>query len=281
MGARDQASDAGVTVTDGAGHARAEPGRQQPGRRSVLRSMALAGLVTAAVAVTTEQAEARRAVGPADHDAASVPPLPDPRLGELSVAWRSATTSRTIALTFDDGPDPRWTPAILDRLAAAGARATFFCCGRAAARHPGLVRRAAALGEVANHSWSHPDLGMMDATQVRAEIDRTHETLAAILGHPPRLFRPPYGNIRGAVLVAAAIHRYRLVLWSDVVQRAGATADRDVARLTDALAPGQILLAHDGRGDRAGVVERLPRLLTSLHRAGYAVTTITDLLAGG
>jgi peptidoglycan-N-acetylglucosamine deacetylase len=273
-------SGAGVSGAGESGQAAAGSAGRQPVRRSVLRGVALAGLVAATVAVTTEQAEARHAGAGHDRDAGAVPPLPDAELGGLSIEWRAATTSRTVALTFDDGPDPRWTPAILDLLAAAGARATFFCCGHAAARHPELVRRAAALGEVGNHSWSHPDLGMVDAARVHAEVGRAHDTLAAILGRAPGLFRPPYGNVRGSVLVAAARHRYRLVLWSQVVQRARATADGDVARVAGALAPGQILLAHDGRGDRGGVVQRLPGLLASLTGAGYAVTTVTDLLAG-
>jgi peptidoglycan/xylan/chitin deacetylase (PgdA/CDA1 family) len=255
-----------------------QPRRRDPSRRAFLRGAAIAGAIGAVSAGTASSAYARPPSGPSAHDSATVPPWPEARLGELSVIWRVRPGRRAVAITFDDGPDPRWTPHVLDMLGEAGARATFFCCGQAAMRHPDLVRRAAAQGEVGNHSWSHPDLANLSAERVDSEIDRAHRELSAIAGRPPTLFRPPYGNLRGPAMVAAARHGYKLVLWSDMVQRAHQTATADVQRLVSHLAPGQILLAHDGRGSRTGVLQRLPLLLRALHRAGYSVTTISDLL---
>jgi len=251
------------------------------GRRGFLRGAVATGLAAAILATSGREAEARHATGPGDLAAATVPPWPEPYLGQLSITWRVATGRRAVAISFDDGPDPRWTPAVLDALAHAGARATFFCCGQAARRHPGLVRRAAAAGEIGNHSWSHPDLAALSSLQVDREIDRTHDLLGGILGRPPTLLRPPYGTTRGPVLTAAARHGYRIVLWSDMVQRAAHRADQDVARLLATAAPGQVLLAHDGRGDRLGTLQRLPLLLAGLTAAGYTLTTVGELLASG
>lgn len=254
-------------------------GRRSPASRRVfLRGMAAAGGAAALLAAGTSKAAAQRDHGVRDHFAATVPPWPDPDLVELPLIWRARTDRRAIALTFDDGPDPRWTPRVLDLLAAAGARATFFCCGEAARRHPDLVRRVAQLGEVGNHSWSHADLATLSDESLDDEVNHTHELLGAITGQPPALFRPPYGNLRGAVLLAAARRRYRAVLWSDMVQHAHATPAADTARLLARAAPGQILLAHDGRGNRAGVLARLPALLRGLREDSFELVTVSELL---
>jgi peptidoglycan/xylan/chitin deacetylase (PgdA/CDA1 family) len=259
----------------------AEAERRRPpsgSRRAFLRGVAVAGGAAALLAGGAGRAAAERREGVRDHLAAAVPPWPDPGLTELPLLWRVRTDRRAIALTFDDGPDPRWTPRVLDLLGEAGARATFFCCGEPARRHPDLVRRAARLGEVGNHSWSHPDLATLGDDPLDDELDGTHRLLAGITGRVPTLFRPPYGNLRGAVLLAAARHGYHVALWSDMVQRAAATPGADVARLLARAAPGQILLAHDGRGDRAGTLARLPALLRGLRQDGFELVTVSELL---
>jgi peptidoglycan-N-acetylglucosamine deacetylase len=252
----------------------------QMSRRTLLHGAALAGAAVAGAGGATALQRAISPAGPADGDAAAVPPWPEANLVELAVSWRVPTQRRAVALTFDDGPSPRWTPTVLDLLADAGARATFFCSGQAAHRYPELVRRAAELGEVGSHGWRHLDLARLHPSQVQAEIDAAHHTLTTITGQAPTLLRPPYGTLRGPVLVAAARHHYRIVLWTDLLQRAGADPRADVDRLLGGLAPGQILLAHDGRGDRTGTVQRLPLLLAELLGRGFAVVAVGDLLRG-
>ncbi len=248
-------------------------------RRAFLRGVAVTGGAAALATGGAAKAAAARDHGTGDRLAATAPPWLDPDLAELRLVWRVRTERRAIALTFDDGPDPRWTPRVLDLLAEAGARATFFCCGEPARLHPELVRRAARLGEVGNHSWSHADLATLNTAPVGRELDQTHQLLASLTGQPPTLFRPPYGNLRGAVLLAAARHRYGAILWTDMVQHAASTPAADTARLLAHAAPGQILLAHDGRGDRAGILERLPALLHGLRGDGFELTTVSDLLS--
>jgi peptidoglycan/xylan/chitin deacetylase (PgdA/CDA1 family) len=109
-----------------------------------------------------------------------------------------------LALTFDDGPNPAWTPQLLDLLAEHNVQATFFMVGKFAEAEPALVRRVLAAGHtIGNHSWSHPNLAMTAAGQVTEELTRTSETLQQIAGAPVKYFRPPYGARRPFVLNAA------------------------------------------------------------------------------
>jgi peptidoglycan/xylan/chitin deacetylase (PgdA/CDA1 family) len=109
-----------------------------------------------------------------------------------------------LALTFDDGPNPAWTPQLLDLLAKHSARATFFMVGNFAKAEPALVRRVAAAGHlIGNHSWSHPNLALTPAHQVTEELTSTTDMLQQITGTTVRFFRPPFGARRPFVLRAA------------------------------------------------------------------------------
>jgi len=120
-----------------------------------------------------------------------------------------------IALTFDDGPNPRWTPLLLDTLAEHGVKATFFLIGQYATRQPELVRRMYAAGHlIANHTWSHPDLAITGERQTREELARTNGELERILGAPVRFFRPPFGSRRPATLRIARELGLTPVMWN-------------------------------------------------------------------
>jgi peptidoglycan-N-acetylglucosamine deacetylase len=120
-----------------------------------------------------------------------------------------------LALTFDDGPNPAWTPQLLDILAASGVRATFFAVGRFAGAEPALLRRVAEAGHlIGNHSWSHPNLARTGSSRVHEELRRTSETLGGIIGEPIRYFRPPFGARRPAVLRIARELGMVPVLWN-------------------------------------------------------------------
>jgi peptidoglycan/xylan/chitin deacetylase (PgdA/CDA1 family) len=109
-----------------------------------------------------------------------------------------------LALTFDDGPNPAWTPQLLDLLAEHNVGATFFMVGNFAKAEPALVRRVAAAGHlIGNHSWSHPNLALTRGPQVTDELTSTSDTLQQILGSPVRFFRPPFGARRPFVLRTA------------------------------------------------------------------------------
>jgi len=183
---------------------------------------------------------------------------------------------RSVALTFDDGPDPAVTPAVLEILGRRGARATFFYVGRRAEAHPDLVARTARLGHrVENHSYRHPSaFCFLGPRAIGREIDRAQEVLARCAGEPPRWFRAPAG-IRNPWLDGALVRRrLELASWT---RRGFDTVSRDPAgvlrRLTRSLAPGDVLVLHDGSAarDRSGrpvIVETLPRLLDAIDAAG-------------
>jgi peptidoglycan-N-acetylglucosamine deacetylase len=194
-----------------------------------------------------------------------------------------------IALTFDDGPDPEITPRVLDLLDGAGMRASFFVIGRRARAHAGLTAEIARRGHrVENHTDTHPHLfACYPAGLLRREIERTQSAVAAATGRRPRLFRAPAG-LRNPLL-DWVLHRagLRLVSWTrrgfDAVDRNPAAIAR---RLLAGLAPGDILLLHDGRATArpAGnpvVLEVLPRLLDALARRGMRSEAIPDPAGSG
>jgi len=120
-----------------------------------------------------------------------------------------------IALTFDDGPNPEWTPRLLDMLAKHDVKATFFMLGKFASVQPELVRRVAAEGHViGDHSWSHPKLSYCRAHRIEDELKQTKDALEQIVGSPVRFFRPPHGARRPAVFRIARDLRLETVLWN-------------------------------------------------------------------
>nr|WP_225956408.1 polysaccharide deacetylase family protein [Amycolatopsis lexingtonensis] len=176
----------------------------------------------------------------------------------------SARPVSTVALTFDDGPYPSTTPALLAALGEV--RATFFLWGEHAEAHPALVRAIASAGHVlGNHTWTHPRLTSLDAASRDAEIRRTQELLTSLTGVRPVLFRPPYGDTDPAVASAAAEQGLDEVLWSvDTRDWAGCSAD-EIVTAASAVEPGGVVLMHEGR---PATVEAVPRVLAALAARG-------------
>ncbi|MGC5018965.1 polysaccharide deacetylase family protein [Micromonospora sp. DT47] len=207
-----------------------------------------------------------------------------PRASRVEVVWGVNTTRRLIALTFDDGPAPNWTPQILSILAEAGARATFFMVGRNARRHGHLVADRLAGHEVGNHTWAHRDLARMTYEESRAAISRAHDELTRLCGREPTLLRPPYGHLGGSTLLAANDLGYQVVLWNRQMLESQYT--HDPAGLVDyvvgSCTPGTILLAHDtGPADRLIAVRGLAVMIKGLRAQGFDFVTVSELLAAG
>lgn len=206
-----------------------------------------------------------------------------PHLGTPAAVWRGPAHRRRVALTFDDGPEPRWTPRVLDLLAARRVRATFFVVGARAARTPGLLREMAAAGhELANHSWSHPSLWFCPPKRTLIEVVRTHELLADLTGRPPRHFRPPWGMVNLALPSALARVGERCVFWS--LQPEGLRvrpAGVQVSTLLRRVHPGAIVDLHDAEGlpgAPARLLAALPAMLDGLRVAGWELVTVGELL---
>jgi peptidoglycan/xylan/chitin deacetylase (PgdA/CDA1 family) len=159
-----------------------------------------------------------------------------------------------LALTFDDGPNPAWTPQLLDALAEHGVRATFFMVGRYAETEPALVRRVAEAGHlIGNHSWSHPNLAITATNRVHEELSRTSDTLEEIVGAQVRFFRPPFGGRRPVVLRIARELGMTPVLWNAITNDwSEPSADRIALRLMQKIDRNQHkgqatnLVLHDG-----------------------------------
>lgn len=183
-----------------------------------------------------------------------------------------------VALTFDDGPDPAGTPAVLDILDRRGVRASFFCIGARAERHPALVREIAARGHcVENHTFCHPNgFAFRGPRGLAAEIGRAQILLTALTGRSPRFFRAPMG-LRGPLL-EPVLQRFGLSLVSWTRRgRDGLRADPDavLARLARGLSGGDVLVLHDGGPMGGSVAVRvLPRLLDAIAARGLRVVPL-------
>ena len=200
------------------------------------------------------------------------------------------TVRSGVALTFDDGPDPRSTPAVLDLLAAAGVRATFFLVGQRAAAHPALVERTARDGHaIGSHSWSHPVPWRTSAVDLLRDYRRGHEAVQQALGGATRLFRPPHGHLGPASTAAVRLLRLRPVLWThdpedwragvgaaDLRRRLADVCDGGVVLLHDALVrpPAEAGLPEGSDDERTETLLALPGLLADLRTAGLSPTTV-------
>lgn len=200
----------------------------------------------------------------------------------------AAEAAGCVVLTFDDGPDPVVTPAVLDLLDARGARASFFCVGEHAAHHRELAKEVARRGHrLENHSYTHRNgFYFHPPATLDRELGRCQEELERASGRPPSFFRAPAG-IRSPLLDGAlARHGLRLVSWTrrgfDTVSRNPATV---VSRLTRGLRAGDVILLHDGaRGARSGstrvVLDALPLVLDAIESVGLRAMPLVDDSAG-
>ena len=201
--------------------------------------------------------------------------------GQLAVTWEVQTDRPLLALTFDDGPGPNWTPMVLDILEAHRAPATFFMVGSRVRRHGRLLRGRIDRHEIGNHTWDHADLGRCGAAEARSELRRAHEAIIDATGRVPRLFRPPFGHLSGSALIAASELGYQVVLWSRKMHEAKyPNTAKQAEAMIRATRPGNIVLAHDvGHHDRLVSIRGLPAMITGLRARGYEFVTVTDLLA--
>ena len=192
-----------------------------------------------------------------------------------------------VAITFDDGPDPEWTPKILDILRAANVKAAFFVVGVNAERYPGLVRRIVTEGhEIGNHTYYHPNLALCWPEHVRLELNATQLLLETITGRSTTLFRPPYAadtqpsQISELTPLQIAQDLDYLVVLENIDPQDWAKPGADIIlqRVKQQRRDGSIILLHDAGGDRSQTVEALPRILDWLHARGDTVVPLSTLL---
>ena len=206
---------------------------------------------------------------------------------------------KKVAITFDDGPDPRWTPRILDVLKAKHAKAMFFLIGMQAEAYPRIMERIFAEGhEIGNHTWTHPDISNIHSRYFRWELNLTERFFAARLGIKPVAFRPPY-SIDQEPDTADQVRPLQLsqdmgyVTIGDKIdpddwrENPRPTAEQITeAVLNGPLPPcrpgdqkcGSIILLHDGGGNRRETVRALPMIIDSLRARGYEIVPVSELI---
>ena len=195
---------------------------------------------------------------------------------DARVVFQTGEESGKLALTFDDGPDPRWTPLVLDMLARLQVRATFFVLGSAAKDHPELIAREVAEGhEVAVHNWVHTDVYGVDFDELTTSVQRTCEAITAAGAPAPRLWRPPYGRVDAPAIMVASQQSLDVLLWSVHTPSAA-----KAAAVKDDAGAGSVVLCHDGRTQPSeALFTALEDAVRSLLERGLTVTTGSDLLS--
>jgi len=190
------------------------------------------------------------------------------------------THIREIALTFDDGPNPYYTPQVLAVLQQFGVKATFFDVGYLVADYPNIVRQEYHQGNiVANHSWSHPVLTYFSAQGIKSQLTSTTNIIQATIGVRPSYFRPPYGAINNTVLAQARNLHYTTVMWDGSAEDWNLPGVNVIVSKTLYYARnGAILLLHDGGGNRAETVAALPIIINDLRSRGFRFVTIQQLV---
>ncbi|MDN7241607.1 LysM peptidoglycan-binding domain-containing protein [Planococcus sp. N028] len=191
------------------------------------------------------------------------------------------TTSKVIALTFDDGSDGTNIQKILDILSANKVKATFFLTGSGAEKHPQPIKNIVAKGhQIANHSYSHPDFTKISAAKMKAELDKTEATIKKITGNSTKpLFRAPFGATNSAVLAAVGNAGYtHTIQWNiDSLDWKGVSSTSITNKVMNNVVPGTIVLMHTGAG-ASGTPGALPGMISKLKAKGYSFVTVSELL---
>ncbi len=204
--------------------------------------------------------------------------------------YTAKPSSRAIALTFDDGPWPETTDQILDILEANGAKATFFTIGEQIANYPNQIKRAANMGcQICTHTWDHAagsgngvDISRMSAEEQVQEVQKGYAAIADVLGkEPSHILRAPGGNFYGDTIDNLWPYVDAEIGWDvDTMDWSKPGADAIKSAILT-VQPGQVILMHDGGGDREQTVQALREALPALVQQGYTFVTIDELLSYG
>lgn len=220
-----------------------------------------------------------------------------PNSGLQQIVWSVDTDTHALALTFDDGPDPAFTPRILELLDRHGFKATFFAMGYNATHNPSLLREVVAAGhEIGSHGWAHLNLMRTTPEDTYEEIDQGRRAVEDQAQVPVKLFRPPYGRFDEATVRFLATRRDHMIVWS---QTRGELTWTDPAQIASHVAgssgPGDIVMLHDGvgratfnprtdrslriRSRREVELNAMPEILDRIEQRGLKPLTVTQLMA--
>ncbi len=203
--------------------------------------------------------------------------------GKSNLYVSNRNAQKCIALTFDDGPHPKYTRQILDILDKHNAKATFFVIGKNAKLYPDIVKEELERGhEIGNHTYSHPDLKKISASEFIDEINMCSDIIAEITGKKPVLFRPPGGYINNGIVKEVIDYGGTTVLWSwrqDTKDWACPEAECIVSTVLNNLNDGDIILFHDYNGEKSPTPKALEKILSELSQKGYQFVTVSELMS--
>lgn len=198
------------------------------------------------------------------------------------VFWDIPVEEKLVAFTFDDGPDPTFTPQILDALKKYDAKATFFVIGEEAERYREFVKRQEAEGhEIGNHTYRHRFRDEYSAVMLKRELAKSSEVIKNLTGNTPTLFRPIAGYYDKEIVDTAIDGGYNVILWSwhqetrDWSRPGAAKITQNVISDTRL---GDVIIFHDAGGDRSQTVKAVEDIMEVLYKNGYQCTTVSDLL---
>lgn len=190
--------------------------------------------------------------------------------------WLTKPSKNSIALTFDDGPDPRYTPDILKILKDNSIKATFFVTGEKAKRYPHLIEAIHQQGHViANHTVNHPMLTRLSSNKINYEIAETNRRVEKIIHVKPRCLRPPFGKYNARVIQIANKNGLTVTNWdlnSFDYNRRG--VNQLVNWVLNQSHPGYVILLHDGGGNRSQTVKALPRIIQGFKDRGIGFEAV-------
>ncbi|EHI68666.1 polysaccharide deacetylase [Streptococcus ictaluri 707-05] len=197
----------------------------------------------------------------------------DDYLAKKKAAEEAKQNQKLVALTFDDGPDPKTTPQVLDLLAKYQAKATFFMMGSKIAGNEDLVKQISEAGhEIENHSWDHPVLTKLRPEEVQSQVNRTNQAILNACGKQPKYLRPPYGATNDSVRASSGLIQ---MLWTvDTRDWENHNTEGIMANVKKQLHPGGVVLMHDIHQTS---VNALPTLLNYLKAQGYTCVTVEEL----
>ncbi len=210
------------------------------------------------------------------------------RFLHIGVHWQGYRDSGKIALTFDDGPDPIYTPQILDILSKYNTRATFFLVGKHAEKYPGLVLRIKHEGHTLGiHGYHHRLAWLMGPVSSIREINRGNQAIRKIIGRSPLLFRPAWGVFNFCSLMYLWLGQQKTVMWSFMARdwEIKATPNSIFNNVIHQIQPGSVVVFHDhctkpcaAEDGPAKTIQALPGILESIHSRGLRPVPIEDLL---
>jgi peptidoglycan-N-acetylglucosamine deacetylase len=191
------------------------------------------------------------------------------------------TSQSMVAITFDDGPNPLYTPQILEIFSEAKAKATFFMIGEQMKSHPEVVKQVAEGGhEIGNHTFSHPKLSQLSVEDCLEEIEQTEKLAEELAGRKPVVFRPPYFDYNQDTVSLLQQKGYPMIgavnLEAQDWEQPG--VEHILGKSRDVVENGSILIFHDGYGDRSQTIEAVRMLVSELISQDYQLVTVSELL---